>query len=208
MMRQNSFNLLVKSLDNKNNQYVYSDEQLISRFQSGDENAYIELVNRYKDRLTNFVFYFLKDEEHTEDVVQETFIKLYEKKHYYKQIAKFSTWIYTIARNLANTELRRKNRRKIMYLSQMTSQKKDYELIADAPSLNKEFENKFLLKKIHAAIEDLPENYKSVIILRDIQELSYDEISGIVRVPLGTVKSRINRARLKLQADLEKFKKE
>ena len=208
MMRQNSFNLSVKLLDNKNNQYVYSDEQLISRFQSGDENAYIELVNRYKDRLTNFVFYFLKDEEHTEDVVQETFIKLYEKKHYYKQIAKFSTWIYTIARNLANTELRKKNRKKIMYLSQMTSQKKDYELIADAPSLNKEFENNFLLKKIHAAIEKLPENYKSVIILRDIQELSYDEISGIVRVPLGTVKSRINRARLKLQADLEQFKKE
>ena len=208
MMRQNSFNLSVKSLDNKDNQYVYSDEQLISRFQSGDENAYIELVNRYKDRLTNFVFYFLKDEEHTEDVVQETFIKLYEKKHYYKQIAKFSTWIYTIARNLANTELRKKNRKKIMYLSQMTSQKKDYELIADAPSLNKEFENKFLLKKIHAAIEKLPENYKSVIILRDIEELSYDEISVIVRVPLGTVKSRINRARLKLQADLEEFKKE
>ena len=208
MMRQNSFNLSVKLLDNKNNQYVYSDEQLISRFQSGDENAYIELVNRYKDRLTNFVFYFLKDEEHTEDIVQETFIKLYEKKHYYKQIAKFSTWIYTIARNLANTELRKKNRRKIMYLSQMTSQKRDYELISDAPNLNEEFENKFLLKKIHAAIETLPENYKSVIILRDIQELSYDEISGIVRVPLGTVKSRINRARLKLQVDLEKFKKE
>ena len=57
---------------------------LISRFQSGDENAYTELVNRYKDRLTNFVFYFLKDEEHSEDIVQETFIRLYEKKHYYK----------------------------------------------------------------------------------------------------------------------------
>ena len=76
MMRQNSSNLSVESLDNKKNQYIYSDEQLISRFQSGDENAYIELVNRYKDRLTNFVYYFFKDEEQTEDVVQETFIKL------------------------------------------------------------------------------------------------------------------------------------
>ena len=74
MMKQNSSNLSVESLDNKKNQYIYSDEQLISRFQSGDENAYIELVNRYKDRLTNFVYHFLKDEEQTEDVVQETFI--------------------------------------------------------------------------------------------------------------------------------------
>ena len=205
-MKQNSSNLSVESLDNKKNQYIYSDEQLISRFQSGDENAYIELVNRYKDRLTNFVYYFLKDEEQTEDVVQETFIKLYEKKHYYKEIAKFSTWIYTIARNLANTELRKKSRRKIVYLSQMSNQKNDYDLTADDPGLNKEVENKFFLKKIYAAIEDLPENYKTVIILRDIQELSYDEISNIISVPLGTVKSRINRARLKLQADLEKFK--
>ncbi len=208
MMRQNSSNLSVGSLDKKNNQYFYSDEQLISRFQSGDENAYIELVNRYKDRLTNFVFYFIKDEEQTDDIVQETFIKLYEKKHYYRQIAKFSTWIYTIARNLANTELRKKKRKKIMYLSQMSSQKNDYELTSDSPEINKQFENEFLMKNIHASIDKLPENYKSVIILRDIQELSYDEISGIVGVPLGTVKSRINRARLKLQVDLEKFKKE
>ena len=205
-MRQNSSNLSVESLDNKKNQYIYSDEQLISRFQSGDENAYIELVNRYKDRLTNFVYYFFKDEEQTEDVVQETFIKLYEKKHYYKKIAKFSTWIYTIARNLANTELRKKSRRKIVYLSQMSNQKNDYDLTADDPGLNNEVENKFFLKKIYAAIENLPENYKTVIILRDIQQLSYDEISNIISVPLGTVKSRINRARLKLQADLEKFK--
>ena len=129
MMKLNSSNLSVKPLDNKNNQYLYTDELLISRFQSGDENAYVELVNRYKDKLTNFVFYFLNDEEHADDIVQETFIRLYEKKHYYKQIAKFSTWIYTIARNLANTELRKKNRTKIMYLSQMNNQKKDYDLI-------------------------------------------------------------------------------
>jgi len=90
------------SLDKKS-AFVYSDEQLIGRFQSGDERAYVELVNRYKDRLLNFVFQFLGDIEQAEDVVQDTMLRLYEKKHYYKPIAKFSTWIYTIARNLANT---------------------------------------------------------------------------------------------------------
>ena len=207
-MNSSSSTSLVKQLDKKKSQFLYTDEMLISRFQSGDENAYVELVNRYKDKLTNFVFYFLKDEEHSEDIVQETFIRLYEKKHYYKEIAKFSTWIYTIARNLANTELRKKSRTKIMYLSQMNNYKKDYELKSSDPELNKNIENEFLMKEIHAAIDKLPENYKSVIILRDIQGLDYEQISNIIGVPLGTVKSRINRARLQLQVDLMDFKKE
>ena len=207
-MNSSSSTSLVKQLDNKKSQFLYTDEMLISRFQSGDENAYVELVNRYKDKLTNFVFYFLKDEEHSEDIVQETFIRLYEKKHYYKEIAKFSTWIYTIARNLANTELRKKSRTKIMYLSQMSNYKKDYDLKSSDPELNKNIEDEFLMKEIHAAIDKLPENYKSVIILRDIQGLNYEQISNIIGVPLGTVKSRINRARLQLQVDLMDFKKE
>ncbi len=207
-MNSSSSTSLVKQLDKKKSQFLYTDEMLISRFQSGDENAYVELVNRYKDKLTNFVFYFLKDEEHSEDIVQETFIRLYEKKHYYKEIAKFSTWIYTIARNLANTELRKKSRTKIMYLSQMSNYKKDYDLKSSDPELNKNIENEFLMKEIHAAIDKLPENYKSVIILRDIQGLDYEQISNIIGVPLGTVKSRINRARLQLQVDLMDFKKE
>ena len=207
-MNSSSSTSLVKQLDKKKSQFLYTDEMLISRFQSGDENAYVELVNRYKDKLTNFVFYFLKDEEHSEDIVQETFIRLYEKKHYYKEIAKFSTWIYTIARNLANTELRKKSRTKIMYLSQMSNYKKDYDLKSSDPELNKNIEDEFLMKEIHAAIDKLPENYKSVIILRDIQGLDYELISNIIGVPLGTVKSRINRARLQLQVDLMDFKKE
>ena len=208
MMNSSSSNLSVKQLDKKKSKFLFTDEMLISRFQSGDENAYVELVNRYKNKLTNFVFYFLKDEEHSEDIVQETFIRLYEKKHYYKEIAKFSTWIYTIARNLANTELRKKSRTKIMYLSQIGNQKKDYDLKSSDPELNKNIENEFLMKEIHAAIDKLPENYKSVIILRDIQGLDYEQISNIIGVPLGTVKSRINRARLQLQVELMDFKKE
>ena len=206
MTKLSSFHLSGKLLDH--NKYLYSDEQLISRFQAGDENAYVELVNRFKDKLTNFVYYFLKDEELSEDIVQDTFIKLYEKKHYYKPIAKFSTWIYTIARNLANTELRKKNRAKIMYLSHMKYDKKNHELESKDQSLISKIENEYLLDELHSAIDRLPDNYKTAIILRDIQGLNYEEISNIVGVPLGTIKSRINRARLQLQVDLQKFKKE
>ena len=206
MTKLSSLPSLGKPLDH--NKYLYSDEQLISRFQDGDENAFVELVNRFKDKLTNFVFYLLKDEELSEDIVQDTFIKLYGKKHYYKPVAKFSTWIYTIARNLANTELRKKNRAKIMYLSNIKDDKSKYELQSKNQSLISKIENEYLIDELHSAIDRLPDNYKTAIILRDIQGLNYEEISNIVGVPLGTVKSRINRARLQLQVDLKMFKKE
>ena len=194
------------SLDRQRSPFVYTDEQLIARFQSGDERAYIELVNRYRDRLINFVYPFLGDFEQAEDVVQETMLKLYEKKHYYREIAKFSTWIYTIARNLANTELRKKKRRKTTYISRMTKDDRQYDIPAVQADLNQNLQNEFIRDRIHAAIKELPEHFKTVIILRDIQELSYDDISNIVGVPLGTVKSRINRARLQLQAELQDLK--
>ena len=193
-------------LDKQQSPFVYTDEQLIARFQSGDERAYIELVNRFRDRLINFVYPFLGNLEQAEDVVQDTMLKLYEKKHYYREIAKFSTWIYTIARNLANTELRKKKRRKTTYISRMTREERQYDIPAVQPDLNQNIQNEFIRERINEAIKELPEHFKTVIILRDIQELSYDDISNIVGVPLGTVKSRINRARLQLQAELQDLK--
>ena len=193
------------SLDKKS-EFIYTDEKLISRFQAGDERAYVELVNRYKDKLLNFVFQFLGDLEQAEDVVQDTMIRLYEKKHYYKEIAKFSTWIYTIARNLANTELRKRKRRKTTYLSQMSKEERQYEIPAVQDDVDQSLHNEFINDRIQSAINNLPEHFKIVIILRDIQELSYDDISNIVEVPLGTIKSRINRARIQLQAELQDLK--
>ena len=191
---------------NMTEDFRYTDEELIARFQDGDEQAYVELVNRYRNRLMTFVYRFVNDMEKAEDIVQDTMLKLYQKKHYYKQIAKFSTWIYTIAKNLAFTELRRKKSRKITVLSQMNSNEKDYEIPSDQPETGQEIQNEFALKLIQAAIQGLPDRFKTIIILRDIEELSYEEISSILDVPLGTVKSRINRARLQLQAELQDLK--
>ena len=108
MVNQTSSFSSMMQLDNK---FIYSDEELIKRFQNGDENAYIELVNRYRDKILNFIFNYVRDFEISEDITQDTMIKLYQKKHYYKEIAKFSTWLYKIAKNLANTELRKRKQR-------------------------------------------------------------------------------------------------
>ena len=202
MMNQLSQNSYTQPLI-MDKQLVYTDEDLIERFQNGDEQAYIELVNRYRDRLMNFVYRFVNDYEQSEDIAQETLIKLYTHKHYYKKIAKFSTWIYTIAANLAKSELRKKKSRKVTNLSQMSTQEKEYELPADQPDTDQAIESEFIEKRIQAAIQKLPLHFKTVTILREIQELSYEEISKIIDVPLGTVKSRINRARLQLQKELK-----
>jgi len=204
-MKQNFYILSATSL-NKQSKFIYTDEELIGRFQAGDELAYVELVNRYKDKLLNFIFPYFGEIEQAEDIVQDTMIKLYEKKHYYKKIAKFSTWLYTIAKNLANTELRKRNRKKITYLSQMSSTESVYEIPDVKKDTSKDVENEFINKRINLAIAGLPDKFKTVIVLRDIQEMPYEEISSIVGVPLGTVKSRINRARIQLQAELQDLK--
>ena len=207
MMKQSSSVFYTMQLDNSQNRFIYSDEQLMSLFQEGDENAYIELVNRYKDKLINFIFNYLGDLESSEDVVQETMIKLYQKKHYYKEIAKFSTWLYTIAKNLANTELRKRKQRKTTLLSQFSKDDKTYELPSNDPEPGHEIQTDVVNKIIRDAVDQLSEKFKIVIVLRDIQGLSYEDISEIINVPIGTVKSRINRARLQLQVELKHLKK-
>ena len=207
MMSQNSSVLSSMSLGNKNNKYIYSDEQLMLLFQGGNESAYIELVNRYKDKLINFIFNYLGDIESSEDVVQETMIKLYQKKHYYKEIAKFSTWLYTIAKNLANTELRKRKQRKTTFLSQFSKDDKMYDLPSNDNEVGQEIQTEIVSKIIREAVNQLSEKFKTVITLRDIQQLSYEDISEIIDVPIGTVKSRINRARLQLQVELKHLKK-
>jgi len=204
MMNQQSQNLFTQQpqMDSK---FQYTDEELILRFQDGDEQAYIELVKRYKDKLINFVFRLVNDRDQSEDIIQDTMLKLYTHKHYYKNIAKFSTWIYTIAGNFAKTELRKKKTRKVTNNSQLGPEDRDYDPPSRDVSPQKLVERSFINDKIHEAIDRLPEHFKVVTVLRDLEKLPYEEISLIVDVPLGTVKSRINRARLQLQKDLKNY---
>jgi len=179
-----------------------TDEELISRFQNGDAYAFDLLVRRYKDPLLNFIYRFLGDLVEAEDIVQETFYRVYKNKHYYKEVAKFSTWIYTIAGNLAKTELRRRKRRKVFSIHKETTTEKELELPDLKSDPEKEVNTVVTEKIIQKAINNLPQKFREVIVLRDIQGFSYEEISSIIKVPLGTVKSRVKRARLKLQEDL------
>ncbi|MBK8551115.1 MAG: sigma-70 family RNA polymerase sigma factor [Ignavibacteria bacterium] len=185
-----------------------TDEELILEFQKEDVNAFNEIVYRYKDRIINFLYRYTSSREESEDIAQEAFLRLYKSKHLYREIGKFSTWFYTIAINLAKTHLRhKKNYRTISINNYDENEEKDYELTANviAPdeSANASNENYYIQKAINA----LNVKFKEVVILRDIQELDYEEISKITKLPLGTVKSRINRGRECLKEMLEQIYK-
>jgi RNA polymerase sigma-70 factor (ECF subfamily) len=179
-----------------------TDEELIFNFQQGDIHAFEEIVRRYKDPLYNFTNRLLGDSIFSEDIVQETFLRVYRNKHRYHQIAKFSTWIYTIASNLAKTELRRRKIRKFFSISSKGTDERDYDLPDLTSDVEKEIDgvikNEIILREINA----LPAHFRQAVLLRDVQDLSYDEISVILSVPLGTVKSRVNRGRSRLQKKL------
>ena len=180
-----------------------TDETLIARFQQGDVQAFDVLVRRYKDQLLNFVFRFVGNRIDAEDIVQETFLRVFKNKHYYKEIAKFSTWVYTIAGNLAKTELRRRKRRKVFSVSNFVNEERDFDIPDSNRNPEKEVDGSLKDDFIQKAIDKLPPKFKEVILLRDVQGFAYEEISQILGIPLGTVKSRVNRGRLKLQEDLK-----
>lgn len=178
-----------------------SDEELIAAFQQGRVEAFNLLVGRYKDQLINFVYRYLSDYDQADDVVQETFIRLYYKKDTYKPIAKFSTWIYTIASNLAKTQLRNRKRRLIFSLTRRGEDEREmqHEVPDDRYPADSMAESTLKQEIIQKALNSIPEKYREAVILCDIQELSYDEICTITGLNIGTLKSRLNRGRTQLQ---------
>jgi RNA polymerase sigma-70 factor (ECF subfamily) len=177
-----------------------SDEELILEFQMNNtEAAFNILVQRYKNPLTNFVFRFLGDYESCADVVQETMIKIYRYKDAYSSVAKFSTWVYTIAGNLARTEYRRQRRRNIFSINDYGEDHSTYELPDESYRPDVITDSGIKDEIIQKALMKVKETYREAVVLRDIQGLSYEEISEILEVNEGTVKSRINRGRAQLQ---------
>ncbi len=187
----------------------YKDEQLIEKFQQTNDIEYYEiLVKRYKDPLTNFVYRFVGDLDVCVDIVQDTMIKFYIHKDSYRNIAKFSTWIYTIAANLAKNELKRRKRRVVFSINN-TPDEKTIE-IEDKKTLSpdRETDSKIKGEIIQKALLKVREAYREVVILRDIEGFSYEEIAEITGLSIGTIKSKINRGRTQLQKLLKNIYKE
>lgn len=186
-----------------------SDEELIFEFQnSGNEKAFEILVSRFKNPLINFVYRFLGDYDNCVDVVQDTFIKVYRYKDSYSSLAKFSTWIYTIAGNLARTEYKRKRRKNFFSINSYGEEQKTFDIPDEAYRPDIQTDMKIKSEIIQKALLKVRDTYREAVILRDIQELSYEEIAEIMQIEIGTVKSRINRGRAELQKYLKDIYKD
>jgi RNA polymerase sigma-70 factor (ECF subfamily) len=183
-----------------------TDEELIRQFQQGSTEAFDEIVKRYRNQLFSFIYRILGDPAFSEDLLQETFIRVWSNRDSYREVARFSTWIYTIAGNLAKSELRRQKIRRWISIGSPSTREDDerpFEIADENSDPERDMERRTIKRRVDDEITKLPRVFKEVIILRDIQELSYEEISEILKIPLGTVKSRVNRARLRLQKRLQ-----
>ncbi|MEN8375913.1 MAG: sigma-70 family RNA polymerase sigma factor [Gemmatimonadota bacterium] len=176
-----------------------NDSELVAEFLAGEYRAFDELVGRYQDRLLNFIYRTIGDRDRAEDLVQETFVRVYRHLHRFDQTKKFSTWIYTISGNLAKNELRNRSRNPLVLFQAI---KKNWD--TDHRPLEWEdnsyrpddlFRKRHLKETVEWAVTKLPEHHRIVFVLRELQGKTYEEIADITGVNLGTVKSRLNRAR-------------
>ena len=188
-----------------------TDEELIRLVQRGSREAFSQLMSRYSSRIMNFVFQIVHDREAAEDLAQETFVRVYLNAHRYRDVARFSTWIFTIAANLAKNEVRNRSRRPTLPLAEEVGLSSDEGLVSvvledGGLQPDEETEAGELRRDVARAIDVLPPKYREVFVLREVEGFSYHEIADMAGLPKGTVKSRINRARLRFREEIEKLR--
>jgi RNA polymerase sigma-70 factor (ECF subfamily) len=186
-----------------------SDHQLIEKTKNGDDDAFAEIVRRYQNPLTNYIYRMLNDYEEAVDLAQESFVRVYFAIDRYHSEYAFSTYIYRIATNLAISEIRKRKRRKLLSLTGLFQYDGDEEKEFQPTDSNPLPEDNLIsIEKqnvIEKAIVALPEKYRIPIVLREIEEKTYEEIADILELGLGTTKSRISRGRGLLRKKMRKY---
>ena len=176
-----------------------SDEELVTSHLDGRPGAFQELFNRYRDRLVHFITRKTGDPDRAQDLVQEAFIRVTRHLHRFDTSKKFSTWVYTIASNLSKNELRNRSRSPLVLFQKLTSNWDDdhrplqFEDVTMQP--DDLYRKRFLQQLVEETVQELPEHHQLVFRLRELEGKSYEEIAEITGVNLGTVKSRLHRAR-------------
>ncbi len=184
-----------------------TNEELILRVQEGESQAYDILVNRFKNKLYTYLFRLLGNETLAEEYAQETFVKAYINAEKYRTVARFSTWLYTIATNLVRNRVRNIKRRpttvSLWSVDQNGEDGKWIDLKDESQRPDHDMEQRNLNKLIQIAIEKIPAKYRQAFVLREINGLSYEEIAATTGLKLGTVRSRINRGRMYFKKAVE-----
>ena len=191
------------------------DEDLIQSARGAPKDAVkkivSELARRHHARVVSFLHGIVRDETSAEDLAQETFVRVFRHVDDYKPIAKFSTWLFTIARNLALNEVRDRKKRPTLALNAPvksdTSEAEAVSRMSDSaePAPHEEASRIEAALELRRAVEELPEAFRLVLVLCDLEQLSYQECADALDLPIGTVRSRLSRARDHLEQRLRKY---
>ena len=183
---------------------MIDEKELIKQAKSGNLKAYEEIIGLYEKKVFSTIYYMVKNDNEVEDIAQEVFIKIYRNLSNFKEESSLYTWIYRITVNVCIDEL--KKRKKVVYLDEKIDTKDgevELQLPDDSKSPTDIAEDNDLKDRLEKCIRKLPESQRMMIILRDIKGFTYMEIAEIMKMNLGTVKSKINRARASLKELLE-----
>jgi RNA polymerase sigma-70 factor (ECF subfamily) len=185
-----------------------SETEIIELCKKGDRDAFNMLVEKYQTQVINIAYSMLSNREDALDAAQEVFVKIYKNIGGFKGNSSLSTWIYRIVSNVCN-DILRKRRKNTNVISISTSaqeddENKDFDITDTNPTPEELLELSEQQRVVRTAISELSDEYREIVTLCDIEQLSYDEISQILKCPVGTVKSRLNRARSALKKKLIK----
>jgi len=186
------------------------EKSLLIKAKSGDIEAFEQLIEAYEKKVFNIALRMIGNYDDANDIAQEVFIRVYKSLGGFKEQSAFSTWIYRITTNVCLDELRKRKNKKVVYIDEDLKGddgeiKRQFEATEPTPEMVAE--KNYVKQVVNDAIQKLSEEHRTVIILRDINGFSYEEIAKITKCPEGTVKSRINRARQALK-DILSTKKE
>lgn len=184
-----------------------TDAELIAAVLKGQKELFGELVERYQGRLVNYLFRLLRDLAEAHDLAQDVFLKVYQALDRYDPRYKFSTWLFRVAQNAAIDQIRRRRLRFTSLDRPGPEGEEDraWEFAGSEPSPYGDLRNRERGEAIQRAIDALPWEYRELIVLRHYGELSYEEIAGLKKMPLGTVKNKLFRGRQMLKKSLLDF---
>jgi RNA polymerase sigma-70 factor (ECF subfamily) len=188
-----------------------SDEALMARYQKGDVRAFEVLLSRHRKPVYNFIYRFVGTREQAEDLLQETFLRVIKGADSYQREAKFTTWLYTIARNQCVDLSRRMKLRRMSSLDQPSTAEDDgatlMDVVADGGAqVDRQAEGGELQMRLKAAVEQLSEEQREVFLMREVLQMQFKEIADVTGVPENTVKSRMRYALEKLRDLLEDYR--
>jgi RNA polymerase sigma-70 factor, ECF subfamily len=188
-----------------------ADEVLMVAYQKGDVRAFELLLSRHRKPVFNFILRYVGLRETAEDLMQETFLRVIKGAEAYQRQAKFTTWLYTIARNLCVDQSRRAKHRKAQSLDAPMNNSADSGTLLDVVAAveiasDRQVVNKQLQLRLHAALARLSEEQREVFLMREFLDMPFKDIADVVGVPENTVKSRMRYALEKLRLELDEYK--